>query len=81
MYQKKYVCVDARFEIDGSIVPHTIYWADGKVFKIEKITNICHAASMKSGGAGIRYTCKINNTLTYLFLEKDRWFVEAKNNI
>ena len=78
MFEKTYVCVDARFDIDGSIVPNTIYWEDGKVFKIDKITNICPAASIKAGGAGIRYTCKINNTLTYLFLEKARWFVEAK---
>ena len=78
MFQKTYVCVDARFEIDGSIVPNTIYWEDGKVFKIDKITKIGPAASMKAGGAGIRYTCIISNKQTYLFLEKDKWFVEVE---
>lgn len=79
MYRKAYVSVTARFEKDGSIIPLSILWEDGTVFTLDKITNICMAASMKAGGAGIRYTCIINGIQTYLFLEKDRWFVEAKD--
>lgn len=79
MYRKAYVSVTAKFEKDGSIIPRTILWENGIIYKIDKITNICLAASMKAGGSGIRYTCLINGNLTYLFLEKDRWFVEAKN--
>lgn len=79
MYRKAYVSVNARFEKDGSIIPISILWEDGTVFLIDKITNICCATSMKAGGAGIRYTCMINGIQTYLFLEKDKWFVEAKD--
>lgn len=79
MYRKAYVSVTAKFEKDGSIIPKSILWEDGTVFLIDKITNICCAASMKAGGAGIRYTCMINGTPKFLFLEKDKWFVEAKD--
>ena len=78
MYKKEYVSVNATFEKDGSIVPNSIIWEDGKVFNIDKITNICNAVSLKAGGAGIRYTCIISNKQTYLFLEKDKWFVEVE---
>ena len=78
MRKKAYVKVYAAFEKDGSIIPETIFWEDGTVYQIDRITNVCNAASLKAGGAGIRYTCRIKNTLTYLFLENNRWFVEAK---
>ena len=44
------------------------------------LSRFAHAAyaSLKAGGAGIRYTCRIDGKLTHLFLEGDRWFVEAK---
>ena len=80
MYKKEYVSVNATFEKDGSIIPKSIVWTDNKTFTIDKITNICCAASLKAGGAGIRYTCIISNKQTYLFLEKDRWFVELKES-
>jgi hypothetical protein len=36
------------------------------------------AASRKAGGAGIRYTCRIRGKEKYIWLEEDRWFVDAK---
>ena len=78
MYKKEYVSVNAFFHKDGSIIPKSIIWTDGKIFNIDKITNICNAVSLKAGGAGIRYTCTISNKQTYLFLEIDRWFVEVE---
>ena len=35
-------------------------------------------ASLKAGGAGIRYTCRIAGRVKYIWLEETRWFVEAK---
>lgn len=77
--RKAYVEVTACFDKDGCIMPKTILWEDGTVYEIDKITNVCKAASMKAGGAGIRYTCSIAGVSTYLFLEESKWFVEAKN--
>ena len=78
MFVKKYVQVTADFDTLGNIIPLRIIWDKNTVYKIEKITNICNAASLKAGGAGIRYTCVIDGKMTHLFLEQRRWFVEAK---
>ena len=73
---KQYVAVTARFDADGSIVPLYIHWDDGRSFRIDRISDIRYAASLKAGCAGIRYTCSIKGHDKYLFLEEDRWFVE-----
>lgn len=76
MYKKTYVEVTARFDEDGKIIPIKILWQDGRIYRVDKVLNICKAASLKAGGAGIRYTCLIGNKQRYLFLEESRWFVE-----
>ncbi len=75
---KIYVTVDARFAPDGNITPTSVKWADGRVFDIDEIKDVRRAASLKAGGLGMRYTVRIGRSVTYLFLEEDRWFVEAK---
>lgn len=75
---KIYVTVDARFAPDGGITPLSVKWADGRVFGIDEIRDVRRAASLKAGGLGMRYTVRIGRSVTYLFLEQDRWFVEAK---
>ena len=72
---KQYVSVTAKFDPDGNIMPLTINWDGGRVFDIDRITDIRYAASLKAGGAGIRYTCRIKQTEKYLFLEDNRWFI------
>ena len=75
---KVYVRVDARFHPDGHLSPVRVTWEDGRTYEVTRVTNICRAASLKAGGAGIRYTVQIGRTETYLFLEEDRWFVERR---
>ena len=75
---KVYVDVTARFDADGNILPLSIQWEDGRSFEIDRILDIRPAVSLKAGGCGIRYTCRIRNQQTYLFLEGNRWFVEKK---
>ena len=72
---KQYVSVTARFDSDGNILPLFINWDDGRVFPIDRITDIRYAASLKAGGAGIRYTCRIKQNEKHLFLEENRWFI------
>lgn len=75
---KVYVEVIARFDVEGGLHPMRILWEDGRSFAIDRITDIRKAASLKAGGAGIRYNCIIHNRPTCLFLEENRWFVERK---
>lgn len=72
---KHFVAVKALFEPDGNITPLAIICND-EAFEVDRITDIRPAASLKSGGAGIRYTCSIAGRQTYLFLEDTRWFIE-----
>ena len=78
MARKVYVDVAARFTTDGTIMPLYLQWEDGSMYYIDRVLDIRRAASLKAGGAGIRYTCRIAGKETYLFLEQNRWFVEAK---
>ena len=77
---KKYVEVTAKFDVDGTVVPLEIQWEDSTKFEIDRILDIRRAASLKAGGAGIRYICRIRGRVKYLWLEESRWFVEAKES-
>ena len=74
---KKYVDMIVRYFPDGTITPMAVWWDEGKVYEIDRILDVRPAASLKAGGAGIRYTCKIMGKQTYIWLEENRWFVEA----
>lgn len=75
-YKKKYVEVTAKFDTEGKVFPLKILWEDGSSYFIDKVLDVRPAASLKAGGAGIRYTCRINMVERFLFLEESRWFVE-----
>ena len=59
--------VQAEFDIDGSIRPTSIVWEDGRVFAIDRVLDIRRAASLKAGGMGMRYTCRICGKVVNLF--------------
>lgn len=75
---KSYVTVTARISEDGTIHPLSILLEDGRSYEIDAVKAVCRAASLKAGGAGIRYTIRIGNRETYLFDEDGRWFVELR---
>ncbi|MDO5548506.1 MAG: hypothetical protein Q4F79_08480 [Eubacteriales bacterium] len=79
MARKVYVTVNATFDPEGSIHPQYVIWENGTRFPIDQVFDVRPAASLRAGGAGIRYTCGIRGSVSYLFLEGTRWFVEAKN--
>ncbi|HHW90117.1 MAG TPA: hypothetical protein GX745_04355 [Clostridiales bacterium] len=72
---KKFVEVIAKYNQEGQIRPLKIIWEDGRVFDIQRITDIRPAASLKAGGVGLRYTCIISRKKVYLFLENNQWFI------
>lgn len=72
---KQYVEVFAKFDINGRIIPFAVKIEDEK-FEIDRVRDIRPAASLKSGGAGIRYTCSVEGRPAYLFLEETKWFIE-----
>lgn len=78
--RKVYVEVIARFDAEGNITPLTVIWEDGRVFEIDKVLDIRRAASLKAGGIGVRYTCRIRGRETFLWYEEPRWYVEGKQD-
>lgn len=77
-YDKVYVEVVVEFNIDGKMIPKSLRWDDGTIYEIDKILDERRAASLKAGGQGIRYLCRIHGKERYLFYEKPKWFVEVK---
>ena len=76
--RKVYVAVEADFQPDGRILPRSVTWENGKKYAIDRVQDIRRGASLKAGGAGIRYTVRIGRSTTYLYLEENRWFVERR---
>ena len=68
--------VNADFDLDGNIRPRTITWEDGRVFEIDRILDVRRAASLKAGGLGIRYICRIRGKEVKLFNDEGHWFIE-----
>lgn len=78
MVRKVYVEVTAKFDTEGNITPLSVTWEDGTVYEIDRILDKRRAASIKAGGIGMRYTCRISGRQSYLYYEEPRWFVEGK---
>ena len=72
----KYIQVIALMKPDSFPLPQKIIWDDGRIFEIDKVTDERKKASTKGGGAGIRYSVKINGFERYLFLKDYDWFIE-----
>jgi hypothetical protein len=76
--RKAYVEVKALFTKDGELKPTAIIWGDGHEYEIQRITDKRRTASLKAGGAGMRYTCVIDGRESHLYYEdNNQWFVEA----
>lgn len=73
------ICVEviSKFDINGNIIPLFILWGDGRKFEIDKILDKRKAASLKSGGKGMRYTIRVCGKQKYLFNDSGKWFVES----
>ena len=69
--------VNADFDLDGNIRPRAITWEDGRVFEIDRVLDARRAASLKAGGVGMRYTCRIRGKEVRLFNEEGHWFMET----
>lgn len=76
---KAYVEVQADFSTEGKLTPLMIIWEDGRRYRIDRIIRMDRRASLKAGGAGIRYLCMVGGRQISLFYEENGlWFVERK---
>ena len=78
---KVYVDVRATFSKEGRLTPTSIIWKDGTEYEIQRVKEVRRAASLKAGGAGLRYTCIISGRESHLYYEDNNmWFVECRQN-
>lgn len=76
---KAYVEVIADFSSDGRMRPLRLVWEDGRTYDIDRILRVDRRASLKAGGAGIRYVCRILGQMVELYYEENGcWFVNRK---
>ena len=78
MSGKVYVAVTVHYDSLGNMVPTAIEWEDGRIFEVDRILDVRPAASLKGGGRGIRYRCRILGKERDLWFEDPQWFVEGK---
>lgn len=76
--EKRYVPVVVRFETTGKLRPLVVEFDEEHQYVVDKVLDVRRAACQRVGGVGDRYTCRINGRVTYLWMEKGVWFVEAK---
>lgn len=84
---KVYVPVTVTFDQEGSLLPRSLVWEDGREYVIDKVLEVRPAPAQKAGGQGDRYTVQISNRKRYLFFERNteisqpspgKWFLERK---
>ena len=76
--RKVFVETITKYTVDGQLIPLSVTWENGYRYDVDRVLEVKQAASLKVGGCGIRYKCRIQGKETYLFLENGKWFVEAK---
>ena len=75
---KIYVSVRADHLLNGRIRPLMVRAKDGPVVRIDRILDEREAPSLKAGGQGMRYTCRVGEKQLYLFHDDVYWFIEAE---
>ncbi|MCH3999065.1 MAG: hypothetical protein PUD05_03370 [Lachnospiraceae bacterium] len=61
------------------MVPMRIVWEDGRKYDIDRVLRIDRRASLKAGGAGIRYVCRVMGKQVELYYEENGlWFVTRR---
>lgn len=75
---KRYVDMIVQYTEDGQITPLAVRWSPEQLFEIDRVLDVRPAASLRAGGCGIRYLCRIKGRERFIWLEENRWFVETK---
>lgn len=75
---KTYVKVRADFLPDGQIRPLMFRTEDGEKVVIDRVMDVRPAPALKAGGQGVRYICRAAERIYFLFLDRERWFLEEE---
>lgn len=67
---REYVGVVACFDRDGTIMPVTVFWKDGRCFPIDEVMEASPFGGMCRGRQTARYRIRFGSHETDLYLEK-----------
>jgi len=81
MARKVFVRVIAEFDEQGQLLPRSLFWEDGRRYDIDRVLQVCPGVSLKVGGSGIRYTCRIQGRQVNLFQDGNRWYMEGRDEM
>lgn len=73
-----YANVNPEAGKEGNQHLRIIIWKECIRYAVERIKQICCAASIKLRGGGIDYNVVVCGDKTYLFNEEEGWFAEEK---
>lgn len=80
MYEKVILDVIVKQTKEGKSIPLAIFWEDGRKFEIDRVFEMKKAASLKVGGYGFRYKCRIKNQIIFLWFDNIVWFTGLCSN-
>ena len=79
--RRVYVDVEVRWNKDTSLIPLAIWWPQGEDewerYEIDKVIAGPISCAAMTGGVAKRYEVKIGRGKRFLYLDKDRWFLET----
>lgn len=80
MSERVFVDVIAAFR-RGHVRPVRLIWPDGRTYEIDRVLDVRRAPS-KSGGAGIRYTCRVCRREMYLYFDEWEyvWWCDSRSS-
>ncbi|WP_165046029.1 MULTISPECIES: hypothetical protein [unclassified Adlercreutzia] len=74
---KRYVLVTTRTDEEGHVRPLEVQLR-GKTYVIDEVLRVQRRNARRVGGDGICYTVRMGNTITEMYYDHPRWFVEEK---
>ena len=74
---KIFVKVRADHLLDGTTRPLLFRAEDGPACRIDRVLDVREAPSLKAGGQGTRYTCRVGERTILLFYDEPYWFMEG----
>ena len=79
--ERVYVKVTSDFDATGYMLPRTIIWSDGRIFKIDEVKDFRPASTLGNGRTGDCYTVVICGVEKHLFFEKTSELFAARVDI
>jgi len=80
--KRVFVKVIVAIDEIGKVTPRKITWPDGREFEIDRVMEI-RPAPAKSGGSGIRYTCRIQGREVPIYqgIVDGKWWCDGKDDV